>query len=132
MYQSAFIARLIGPLLLINAFAILVNRKGFAAMVTGAARNPAVIYLAGMMTLLGGLAIVQVHNVWCHDWSVLITMFGWMAVVGGSVRMLFPNELAKMAERMAKHQGWMVVSAALYALLGALMTVKGSQLVMYP
>ena len=33
-----------------------------------------------------GLAIVLVHNVWTFDWRVIITILGWLAVLGGIFR----------------------------------------------
>ena len=38
----------------------------------------ALIYLAGIITLTAGLAIVLTHNVWAADWRILITVLGWL------------------------------------------------------
>jgi hypothetical protein len=34
---------------------------------------------------------VRVHNHWAADWAVLVTIFGWLLLIGGLVRMLFPG-----------------------------------------
>ena len=49
-------------------------------------RSRALIYLSGLLTMTAGLAIVLTHNVWVADWPVLITMLGWLATIGGAVR----------------------------------------------
>lgn len=125
MQTSAFIARLMGPLLLVNAIAILVNRKGFQEMTAGAARNPAVIYLTGLLSLLAGLLVVQFHNVWVADWPVLVTIVGWLAIFGGIARTLYPARVAALGERMVSRDGLMVGGAIVSILLGGILTIKG-------
>jgi hypothetical protein len=125
MQDSVFIARLMGPLLLVNAAAILVNRKGFQEMISGAVRNPAVIYLAGLLSLLAGLLIVHFHNVWTLSWQLLITIVGWLGIVGGIARTMFPARMAAIGERMVAQEKWMVGGAVVSALLGGFLTIKG-------
>ena len=51
-------------------------------------RSRALIYLSGLLTMTAGLAIVLAHNVWARDWPVLITVLGWLATIGGAVRIV--------------------------------------------
>lgn len=125
MQNSTFIARLMGPLLLVNAAAILVNRRGFQEMIAGATRNPGIIYLAGLLSLLAGLLIVQFHNVWVLDWPVLVTIVGWLAVIGGIARTVFPARMAALGELMVSRDSLMVGGAILSILLGGTLTIKG-------
>ena len=58
---------------------MLVNRAGYHAhSAKEFLKSRALIYLAGVLTLIPGLALVLVHNVWAVDWRVLITLFGWL------------------------------------------------------
>jgi hypothetical protein len=125
MQHSAFIARLMGPLLLVNAIAILVNRRGFQEMIAGATRNPAVIYLAGLLSLLAGLLIVQFHNIWVLDWPVLVTLVGWLSIIGGIARIVFPARMAAFGEMMVSRDILMVGGAIVSILLGGTLTIKG-------
>jgi hypothetical protein len=125
MRDSAFIARLMGPVLLVNAVAILVNRKGFQEMISGATRNPSVIYLAGLLTLLAGLAIIEFHNDWRLGWPLLITIIGWLAILGGIARIMFPARMAAIGESMVSRERLMVGGAVISALIGGFLTIKG-------
>ena len=125
MQSSAFIARLMGPLLLVNAIAILVNRRGFQEMIAGATRNPAVIYLTGLLTLLAGLLVLEFHNVWVLDWRVLVTIVGWLSIAGGIARIVFPAGMAAIGERMVSRDSLMVGGAIVSILLGGTLTIKG-------
>jgi uncharacterized membrane protein HdeD (DUF308 family) len=48
-----------------------------------------VIYLDGSLLLVAGLSIVRAHNVWKRHWPVLVTLTGWIGIVGGLLRMVF-------------------------------------------
>jgi hypothetical protein len=125
MQNSAFIARLMGPLLLINAAAILINRRGFQEMIAGATRNPGIIYLAGLLSLLAGLLIVEFHNLWVADWRILITVVGWLAILGGIARIVYPAGMAELGAKMVSRDSLMVGGAIFSILLGGTLTIKG-------
>jgi hypothetical protein len=42
-----------------------------------------VAYLSSAVLSVGGLIIVLVHNRWTGGWHVLLTLLGWLAIVGG-------------------------------------------------
>ncbi len=127
MQHSALIASLVGPLMLVSSVGMWLNRKGFQEAVRGAARNPAVVWAAGVMMMLGGLAVVNFHNEWVADWQVLITLYGWLSLFGGAARMLFPERVAVLGEQMATKQTLMTAGAFISTVIGAILTVKGYQ-----
>ena len=91
MQTSILIARLIGPLLVMTGLIMLVTSQAVQDMAREFLASRALIFIAGVLALLGGLAIVNTHNVWTAGWPVIITIFGWLAVIGGIVRMGFYN-----------------------------------------
>lgn len=52
---------------------------------------PAGVDLNGAILFVAGLAIVRAHNVWTWLWPVIITLVGWIALIGGLWRMAAPN-----------------------------------------
>ena len=58
MTTSLFIARLVGPVLVVISIGMLANGAQYRAIVDGFLKSPALIYLAGFLGLLGGLAIL--------------------------------------------------------------------------
>ena len=42
-----------------------------------------VAYLSGPVLFVGALIIVLVHNRWTGGWHALLTLLGWLAIVGG-------------------------------------------------
>src|ERR1043165_3424018 len=89
MTRSIFLARLMGPAFVAMAAALLLNHGLVQSISNDFLGNYALTYLTGGLSLVAGLAIVNSHNVWTRDWRVIITIFGWLATVGGALRMVW-------------------------------------------
>jgi cytochrome bd-type quinol oxidase subunit 2 len=124
MTNSKMIASLIGPTLVAIAAAMLLNLDTFPAVAEQVSRDPALIFLSGVLVFVAGLAIVRAHNVWAGGWPVLVTILGWLAIVGGLARMLFPLRLAAMAAAFAQSTGLMIAGAVVLLALGAFLSFK--------
>ena len=68
---------------------------------------PYVIHFRG---LAAGLAIVLNHNLWTPSWRVLVTLLGWLFVIGGAVRIVVPQQSEAMGRWMLKHPRGMLVA----------------------
>jgi hypothetical protein len=124
MAHSKLIAALMGPLLAAMGVAMLINRNLFPPMIGEVAHNYALIFLSGILTLLAGLAIVRVHNVWTGGWRVLITVLGWLAVVSGLVRLWLPQGAAPLAEAFSGNATSLVIGGLVLLVLGAFLSYK--------
>ncbi len=96
MQRSILLAKLIGPPFLAIALGLFLNRNTYWGMIDEVIRHPSpignmLIYLSGLLSLLGGLAIVNAHPSWTRDWRVIITIIGWLMLIGGIVRIVLPN-----------------------------------------
>jgi hypothetical protein len=125
MTTSKMIAGLIGPTLVAIAAAMLLNLNSFPALAEQISRDPALIFVSGILLLVGGLAIVRAHNIWAGGWSVLVTVLGWLAVLGGLVRMLLPTRFAAVAAEIGQSIGWIIAGAVVLLVLGAFLSFKG-------
>jgi hypothetical protein len=124
MTHSKLIAGLVGPVLAAMGIAMLVNHARFPAMIGQLAQDQGLIFLTGILSLLGGLAIVRVHNIWTGGWPVIITVLGWLAIVGGLVRMWFAHKAATIAETFAGNSTALMVGGLLVLVLGSFLTYK--------
>jgi protein-S-isoprenylcysteine O-methyltransferase Ste14 len=68
MRTSKTIAGLIGPTLVAVAVAVVLNLGSFPALAEQVSRDPALIFLSGILLFVAGLAIVRAHNIWAGDW----------------------------------------------------------------
>ena len=125
MATSVFLAKLIGPVLLVVAVGLFINTAGYRAMAQEFLRSPALVYLAGILTLTAGLAIVLNHNVWVANWPVLITILGWLAVVGGAVRMALPDVTRKLGDSMLRNDRTLQIGGGVWLAIGAILCFFG-------
>ena len=125
MSSSKFIARLIGPVFVVSGIAMLWNRGSYPDMVEEFLHSPALIYIAGFLALLGGLAIVNVHNSWLWGWPLIVTVTGWLAVIGGIVRMVAPQFIQAIGAAIYTQTAVMIAVAVAILALGGFLSFKG-------
>ena len=118
MPDSKRIAGLVGPTLI----AMIVSEYPLVQPHLYDAQIPPVVYLSGVLMFVAGLAVVRAHNHWVRDWTVLVTLSGWFALVLGLFRMF----AADLYQRRAADTDVMVLMIAEGVLLacGLVMTFK--------
>jgi hypothetical protein len=125
MSTSVFIARLIGPVMLVIGLAVFANQQAFRSMAQDFLASRALIFLSGLLIMPVGLAIVLTHNIWAADGRVMITLFGWTNVIGGAVRLLAPAYVMRTGRAMLERPHFMPVAAGIWVVAGALFCLFG-------
>ena len=111
---SIFFARFLGSFFLIFGLLFIITRQlGKTIEMTD---NKAFVISTGYITLLMGLDTVILHNIWVWDWRVVITLLGWSTLIKGIMKVGFPEQIHKQAQRFKKKQ---IFSAAFMIILGA-------------
>ena len=118
MLASRYLAKLIGPLFLAIGAGLLFNGQIYDAMIEQYVASTALIYLSGLMALTFGIAIVLAHNVWIANWRLIITLFGWLLVVGGTIRIVFPQIIQHFGGTIRHLAAAPVIGGALVIVLG--------------
>lgn len=122
---SLYLARLLGLAFLIVGIALFSKPKNFQDTVRDVSKNDAIMTIISFMPLVAGLAIVIGHNIWVSHWTVVITVVGWLILIGGIIRLFFHKEvMAKMA-KMATNKKFFVYMGIFLFLLGAYLAGKG-------
>jgi len=127
MTTSKIIAALLGPTLVATALMVLVNLEAMRALIAEISQSPTIIVLAGYAAFVPGLAIVYFHNRWAAGWPTLITLFGWLSVIIGLVRIVFPTQLAGVMSRAAHAPAMHLVLPAIgavFLLVGGVLSYK--------
>jgi hypothetical protein len=57
------------------------------------------------MTVIVGLLIVTYHNRWAKDWTVLITVLGWLALLKGIAFIVWPQGVQRVSDRVMTDGG---------------------------
>jgi len=124
MENSKMIAGLVGPSMLLIGAVVLLNMQLFPRVVEEAMLSPLLVILAGLITFVVGLAIVRVHNRWVKGWPVIVTIIGWICILGGLLRALFPVLVAQIAVRVIRVPGILPTVAVIMLALGGFLSFK--------
>ena len=125
MDRSIFLARLLGPTFVTVALGMLVNLGMYETMIAEALHFGILFYLSGFLSLLAGLAIVNLHNRWQMDWRVIITVLGWLMTIGGVIRIVLPQVAIAAGSTIYSGRASTVVAALITGTLGAFLSFKG-------
>jgi len=125
MQTSIFLARLLGPLLLLTGAGIVLNPKSFRTIAGEVVRSVTLVYLFGFMDLAAGLAIVLTHNVWLASWRVLITLIGWLLLIRGAVRIVAPEIVMGYAAKVIRNKQVIPSAGAVVGVLGLVLCYFG-------
>jgi len=112
MTNSKRIAALVGPTLVALTASEAMNLHIWANNIAP------VTYLNGTLLFVAGLAIVRVHNYWTRDWPLMVTLVGWLAILGGLFRMFAPE-----AQQGGRNALTFAVIGVIFA-IGTLLTFK--------
>ncbi len=125
MQNSIFLARVFGPYMVIVAIGVLFNLKTYQKVMEDFFKNTALIYLGGILALIIGLVMVLFHNIWVANWTVVITIFGWLGIIKGAWLIIFPNMVGKLTQAYQKKTTLLRVHLVIVLALGIFLTFMG-------
>ncbi len=101
------------------------NQRAFRDMAEEFLASRALLFLSGLLIMPVGLAIVLTHNIWAADGRVMITLFGWLNVIGGALRLFAPAYVMQTGRAMLKRPQFIPVAAAIWVVAGSLFCLFG-------
>jgi hypothetical protein len=122
MQRSIYLAKLIGPIFVVIGVGMLLNTHLYLVMAEQGLRSYVLIYLSGILTLTAGLALVLAHNVWEADWRLIITLLGWLGVIGGTFRILWPQEVVEVGRAVIAHSEALMFGGFFVLVLGGVLS----------
>ena len=125
METSIFIARIFGLCYLIIGAGFMFNRKAFQQVMEDFCKNVASVFFAGVFALVIGVVIILTHNVWVANWTVIITIIGWVALIKGIWMIVFPNTVPKFMQAYLKNKALLAVHSVAVVIFGAVLTFFG-------
>ncbi len=125
MQRSIYLAKLMGPILLVVGLGMLANGAVYRTIIEQFLHSYALIYIAGVLGMLVGLALVNAHNEWKADWRVIITLIGWVALLGGIFRILVPQQATLIGTSLYSQAAMPWVSGLIAVALGAVLSYFG-------
>jgi len=98
MELSVLVAKIISVIYLSAGVGAIFSADHFRRVLDDMFKNAALTYLMGLTALILGLLLVNYHNIWEANWTVLITIIAWLALIKGVIIIAFP----KLVHRFSK------------------------------
>jgi hypothetical protein len=125
MQKSLIIARLIGPVLSAIGIGMLVNQPSYREMAAQFVGGLPFIYFSGILGLVAGLYILNVHNLWTPDWRSAVTAVGWFLTCVGAFRIIAPQFSSFVASAIVANGGFFIGAGIVLVVFGGFITFKG-------
>lgn len=93
METSVLIAKIIATIYLSFGIGLLFNSNYYKKEIKKLLDNASFMILGGFVAIVFGLLIIENHNYWVKNWTVLITIVGWIALIKGIFLLAFPTSL---------------------------------------
>jgi hypothetical protein len=123
--MAIWIAKLLGPVIVAVAILMILTPRALQETTRRFLADSPPVLISGVLALTAGLAIVNTHNVWSCDWTVLVTLFGWALVLGGAARIVAPGMVDEVGTAMMDRPVTTRVVGVLWACLGGFLAFRG-------
>ncbi len=120
MELSILVAKLLAIYFLSVGVSAISGKLNMNKMLASFEESPALMLMSGFtMLVLGGL-LVNYHNFWVKDWTVLITIMAWLILIKGVIFIAFPQLMSsfKGLYKNLNMQTWGFVVIAVGLLFG--------------
>jgi len=108
MEVSVLIAKTASVIYLSAALGAVISRDQYRRVVEDFFNNAGLTYLTGFIAVILGLLVVNYHNHWTRDWTVLITILGWLTLVKGVMIIAFPKFVEGYSKAILKGKGSLI------------------------
>ncbi len=125
--RTRFISRLLGVYCIIVAVAMLMHRETTVETITALVHDRPLMFIVGVITVFGGLAMVLVHNVWSGGAAtVVVTLLGWLTLLKGMLFLcLSPGAAADLYLGTLRYSQLFYVYATFSLALGVYLDYAG-------
>ena len=125
METTIFLAKAMSVFLLAVSLGYFLNPKHYTSLLKEYAKSKSTLFLHGYFELVLGFLLVTNHNIWVHDWTVLVTLVAWGFLIEGLLMLLFPEGMMGFAKSMNKKNNGVNFVMLVMLVLGAILAYHG-------
>lgn len=118
MELTILLAKVFGLYLIIGGASIMLRERYFMPVVGAFVEERLTRLVVGILELLGGLFLAVSHTDWSSVPAGIITAFGWVLVIEGTLYLLLPDESVEKLIKAMNSKYWYILGGALAIFLG--------------
>jgi uncharacterized membrane protein HdeD (DUF308 family) len=88
--SKTYLASVMGAYLVIFGLLMLIQYTHIQAVLKEVVAKKSLVFISGIISAILGLLMVFSHNVWTHNWQVVVTVMAWLVLLTGLLRLFFP------------------------------------------
>jgi len=124
MLSTYFLATVLGWYLVIISLFLILKREAAIVVMRDAMAQRSLLFLIAIITLIIGLLMVVSHNLWVMGWPVIITIFAWLALISGIIRLFFPDTVYKIWNKISDKSETMIIMGVILLIIGLFLLYK--------
>ncbi|MDA1060980.1 MAG: hypothetical protein O3B47_04260 [bacterium] len=106
MELSTLVAKIMTIVYISAGVSALSGKVDFKKFVEEFEKSPALTYITGLFGIIIGMLLIEHHNFWVKDWTVLVTIIGWAALIKGILLIVFPSAILSLRSIYKNTQTW--------------------------
>jgi len=125
--RTAFLGKLLGLYLIAVSLSLFAHAQATVEIMKAIIQDPPLIFIAGLLGVTAGLAIVLAHNVWSGGaLPIMVTLIGWASLIKGMLLLVLSPEAESRVFIVGLHYDQHPnLYAAFVFLFGAYLTYAG-------
>lgn len=123
---DANVFQLLGVAYLAIGLGIVIKPKYYRDAFEKLVENEAILFITGIFTLVVGYLLASYYEfmlIW--DWTSILTVIGWIAIVKGVLVLVAPGAMADFAKRFIKSVNYLKIMSAVSVLIGVVLLCVG-------
>lgn len=122
MGTAIFIAKILGPCLVVAGIGLLFNMGFYRNVMIDYAKNSFLVFFGGIIALIVGILILLFHNVWEANWTVIITIYGWGGLIKGIWLIVFPKTVPNVTKAYQSNKALLTVHSIVILIIGGFLS----------
>jgi len=118
MELSILTSKILAAIYISSGVGILLGKINFKTIAEDLDNSPALTFISGAIAITVGIFLLQYHNIWANDWTVLITLVGWAFLIGGIMVLIFPKMLIYFGKFYKPSPVWAIFMISFGLLFG--------------
>ncbi|MGB4076549.1 MAG: hypothetical protein WBK28_02495 [Minisyncoccia bacterium] len=118
MELTIFFAKVLGLYMLIAGLAIFINKRHIMGAIVGLMHERAAQLIGGLIALILGLVVVNLHNEWSTLPAALISLIGWVGVLKGIAYLFLPEAMLAKLMKSLTERSWYLADGIVAVILG--------------